>query len=73
NNVMVASIDYLRQSQLYMRATSTALLASLYSYSLNEGYFNPKLECSIGNRITCVDNESRVVTVDTYRRKGGGN
>ncbi len=65
-------VDSLQQASLHDRASSTSLLASVYSYSLKHGYFNPQLNCSVGANISCKDDFDHTAIVNAYRRRGGG-
>ncbi|MEM3363907.1 MAG: hypothetical protein QXS93_00155 [Candidatus Micrarchaeia archaeon] len=56
---------------LEKRATSTALIATAYSYTIMHGYFNPHLTCSVGNASVCRENNV-ITSAEIYKRQGGG-
>jgi len=72
-NTVISNIrESIYQAGLEQRASSTALLASVYSYTISHGYFNPQLNCSVGSEVVCKE-EGRIAVSKTYKRAGGGN
>ncbi len=64
--------DLLQQKGLEQRATSTALLTTVYSYSLSHGSFNAELSCPVGESVVCKDDGGRIAVAQAYKRTGGG-
>lgn len=70
--VMEEYTSTIKQKELMRRASSTAFLATAYSYSVAHGSFSPQLSCSIGESAVCKE-EGRIVAAAVYKRQGGGN
>ncbi len=72
HNITLQAGDSIKRAMLHDQASSTSLLATLYTYSLRHSDYELNQTCLISSKVYCVDEDQRIGSAYLYKRKGGG-